>query len=288
MQMKAEHFVSKNTDPRYTFNPVDILKQNLTLVNNVLRYMELVKSKANTKWTNALKRRLDTYSQGFKIDYSLIDLEEFVAGLDYLIKYPELQDSIIQFAFKELNMPEDYIPKDEETETNFYDWSRSSNVLRYHRVKALFDIMDREVGIKLWKEMVHKATEDALENDDEIYPTIKEITDGWLENGKKERPSDDYTVAVFDEHMVALRFDRCPVFDAMKHLEDREAVYLSYCWTGEPEEALNKKSRRKYTPCTLYTSDHCIEFYWNNDVHPDAKPPSDEFWEELKEGMKSE
>jgi hypothetical protein len=73
----------------------------------------------------------------------------------------------------------------------------------------------------------------------------------------------------------------------VKHLEDREVAYLSYCWTGYPEQELNKKARRKNTPQTLYQSDYCVEFFWNNDVHPNAEPPSTEFWNKVAESKVS-
>jgi len=68
----------------------------------------------------------------------------------------------------------------------------------------------------------------------------------------------------------------------MKDYDDPEAVYLSYCWTGFPEHELNNRVRRKFTPYTLHTNDYCIEFFWNNDKHPNAKPPSEEFWEKYQ------
>ena len=92
------------------------------------------------------------------------------------------------------------------------------------------------------------------------------------------------TIVKYDDYKVALRFDRCPVYEATKHLEDPEIAYLSWCWTGYPEEKLNKRIRRKRTPQTLHESDYCIEFYWNNEVHPDAEPPASDLWKENERG----
>jgi len=143
--------------------------------------------------------------------------------------------------------------------------------------------MDRAEGIQLWKDLVYRATEDAIRSsDEEIHPPIKEITEGWMKEGETGQSNFELTVVSYDEYKVALRFDRCPVFDSVKHLEDREIAYLSYCWTGESEIELNKKSRRKLTPQTLYQADYCLEFYWDNDVHPNAKPPSDDFWQTIE------
>lgn len=210
-------------------------------------------------------------------------LHEIMNDNDQLNRYPELQELMIQFAFNELKLPQEYQPISEETEVLLLDWLRSTNVFRYHRVKAIVDIMDREEGIQLWKDMVYRATEDSLkENDEEIHPPIKEITEGWMKEGEKGESTFELTVVSYDDHKVALRFDSCPVFDSVKHLEDREIAFLSYCWTGEPEQELNRRSRRKNTPQTLYQNDYCLEFYWDNEVHPDAEPPSHDFWQTLE------
>ena len=47
------------------------------------------------------------------------------------------------------------------------------------------------------------------------------------------------------------------------------------------QQELTKKARRKNTPQTLYQGDYCVGFFWDNNIHPDAEPPSSEFWENL-------
>jgi hypothetical protein len=286
--MEIDHFINENPESQYTFNPKDILRENFTRVNIILKYLKQLKPEIRSEWAAAIEKRIIEDTKNFNTDYASMDIDELIKEQEDLLEFQSLVDPIIQFSFFKLKMPADYIPKEEETETNIYDWLRATNVLRYHRVKAFFDVMDREEGIKLWKDIVYKATEDQLKENDELHPPIKEMADMWLSYGKPENPTQDYVAVKFEDHKFVLRVNQCPVYDSVKHLEDREAVYLSYCWTGRPEEVLSNKSRRKFTPCTLYTSNHCIEFYWNNDVHPDAKPPTDRFWNELKEGMKSE
>jgi len=202
---------------------------------------------------------------------------------DYLKRCPELRELMILFVFNELKLPENYRPKSEEVEVSLMNRLRSSNIFRYHRVKALVDIMDRAEGIELWKDMVYRATQDSLRSsNEECHPPIKEITDRWVKKGEAGESNLELTVVSYDDHKLALRFDRCPVFDSVRHLEVREVAYLSYCWTGQSEQELNKKARRKKTPQTLYQGDYCVEFYWNNDVHPDAEPPTHDFWKTIQ------
>ena len=286
--MEVKHYKSEIADPKRMINPLDVITENCSRLDYVLRYLAQLKPKRVHDYAIALERRLQNDIKEFHIDYSAIDILDALKACEFLNRYPSLRELMIQFVFNELKLPEDYSPSSKEVEVSLMNWLRSSNVFRYHRVKAIVDIMDREEGIQLWKDMVYRATQDSLKSsDDECHPPIKEITEGWMKEGESGDSNFELTVVSYDDHKVAIRFDRCPVFDSVKHLEDREIAYLSYCWTGQPEQELNKKTRRKNTPQTLYQRDYCVEFYWNNDVHPDAQPPSSEFWEKVASKEKS-
>ena len=286
--MEVKYYKNNVVDPKRIINPVDVISENCSRLDFVLRYLSQLKPKRVNDYTIALEKRLQDDIKGFRIDYSALNFDEILKDREYLNRYPDLRELMIQYVFNELKLQEEYQPSSEEVEVSLMDWLRSSNVFRYHRVKAIVDIMDREEGIQLWKDMVYRATQDSLKSsDEERHPPIKEITEGWMKEGETGESNFELTVVSYDDHKVALRFDRCPVFDSVKHLEDREVAYLSYCWTGYPEQELNKKARRKNTPQTLYQSNYCVEFYWNNDVHPDAQPPSSEFWEKNASKEKS-
>ncbi|MHA1423694.1 MAG: hypothetical protein ACTSW8_01185 [Candidatus Thorarchaeota archaeon] len=280
--MEVKHYKSNVIDPKRMKNPVDVISENCSRLDFVSRNMSQLKPKRVNDYALALEKRLKEDIKDFQIDILKIDIEVLLKDCDFLNRYPDLRELMIQFVFNELKLPENYQPESKEVEVSLMNWLRSSNVFRYHRVKAIIDIMDREEGIQLWKDMVFRATQDSLKSsEEECYPPIKEITEGWKKEGESGESTFELTVVSYDDHKVALRFDRCPVFDSVKHLEDREVTYLSYCWTRHPEQELNKKARRKNTPQTLYQRNYCVEFYWNNDVHPDAEPPSTDFWNNL-------
>lgn len=282
--MEVRHYKSEVKDPKRMVNPVDVLNENCHRLDLVLKYIGQLKPKRVKDYVFALEKRLRDDIDEFHIDHTTLNLDEMLKDLNQLNRFPELRELMIQFALYKLNLPHDYRPESKEVEVSLMDWLKATNVFRYYRVKAIVDIMAREEGIRLWKEMVLRATEDSLNgSDEEVHPPIKEITEGWMNEGKRGDSAFELTVVSFDDHKVALRFDKCPVFESVKHLEDREIAYLSYCWTGQPEQELNKQSRRKNTPQTLYQADYCVEFYWNNDVHPDAQPPTREFWKRIEE-----
>ncbi len=280
MTMIIKHYKRSVSDPTRMINPLDVITENCTRQDTVLRYMSQLKPKRVTDYVLALEKRLSNEIVTFSIDYTNLDLENELKSLEFLSRYSDLKNLIVLFSLNTLNLPVEYELESIETEVGLLDWLKSTNVFRYYRVKAIVDIMDRDEGIQLWKDLVYRATEDALRcSNEEIHPPIKEITEGWMKEGETGESNFELTVVSYDDHKVALRFDRCPIFDSVKHLEDREVAYLSYCWTGQPEQELNKKSRRKNTPQTLYHSNYCIEFYWNNEVHPNAEPPSEDFWQ---------
>ena len=281
--MEIKHYKSEVIDPKRIVNPLDVINENCNRLNYVIRYLSQLKPNRVNDYAIALEKRLRDDIKEFQVNYSSLDISELLKDCEYLNRFPELREVMIQFVFYELKLPEDYKQESEEVEVSLMAWLRSANVFRYHRVKAIIDIMEREEGIQLWKDMVYRATQDSLKSTDEeeCHPPIKEITEGWMKEGETGESNFELTVVSYDDHKVALRFDKCPVYDSVKHLEDREIAYLSYCWTGHPEQELNKKKRRKNTPQTLYQSDYCVEFYWNNDVHPNAEPPSSDFWKEI-------
>lgn len=282
--MIVKHYKRTVSNPTRMVNPLDVITENCTRLDTVLRYMSQLRPKRVTDYVRALEKRLDSEIGSFKVDYNKLDLDEKLKSLEFLGRYCDLKNHIVLFSLNMMNLPVDYVLESKEIEVGLIDWLKATNVFRYHRVKAIIDIMDREEGIQLWKDLVYRATEDAIRSsDEEIHPPIKEITEGWMKEGETGQSNFELTVVSYDDHKVALRFDRCPVFDSVKHLEDREVAYLSYCWTGQPEQELNKKAHRKNTPQTLYQSDCCVEFYWNNDIHPNAKPPSNELWNKITE-----
>ncbi|MHA2178685.1 MAG: hypothetical protein ACXAAK_10085 [Candidatus Thorarchaeota archaeon] len=273
--MKVNHYKSDVTDPRRLENPVDVIIENCDRLNRVLMYMSQLKPRRVNDYVIALEKRLRDEIKEFHIDHSSIDFDEILRENDQLKRYSELVELMIQFVFHQLHLPSDYTPESKEIEVSLLNWLRSSNVFRYYRVMAIIDIMERNDGIQLWKDMMYRANEDFFKNsEEEVYSPIKEITEGWKEHGEKGESTFELTVVSYDNHKVALRFDICPVFESVKHLEDREVAFLSYCGGGEPEKEFNHWSRR---------TDYCVEFYWNNEVHPDAQPPSHEFWEKLAE-----
>ena len=91
----------------------------------------------------------------------------------------------------------------------------------------------------------------------------------------------DFTVAVFDEHMVLYRFDRCAMHECIKHLDDPDYAALA-CHIGDLEGAHPGKNSRMRRSQTLHVGDFCDEFCWDSDVYNEPVQPSLEFTRSLR------
>ncbi|TFH06026.1 MAG: hypothetical protein E4H14_11605 [Candidatus Thorarchaeota archaeon] len=221
--MEVKHYKSEITDPKRMINPLDAIIENCSSLDHVLRYLSQLKPKRVNDYVIALEKRLQENIKDYQINYSTLDIDKVLKNCEFLNRYHELRELMIQFVFNELKLPMVFQPTSEGVEVSLMNWLRSCNVFRYHRVKAIVDIMDREEGIQLWKDMVYRATQDSLKSSkEECHPPIKEITEGWKKEGETGESNFELTVVSYDDHKVALKFDRCPVFDSVRHLEDRE------------------------------------------------------------------
>ncbi len=285
--MDIKHYRKRNPESRKEINLDELLTGNLRLVNGILKYIRKLKPEILDEYIPALRKR---YEETIKREAPEFDEGDFsTMGIEYKFvnANPDLRSVIIQWTLAELSPKERIQVGESEIEVLLLDWLRASEVLRYHRVKVLTELIGREEGIQLWKDIVEKATDDARrEKTEEVWPPIQEIADGWRKHGETSDNDHDFIVAQFDEHKVLLKFNRCAVYEAVKHLDDPEVAYLATCWPSHPDNTSLKRygmKRRKLTPQTLHTHPFCIEFFWNNDVHPDTELPDKEFMKNLGE-----
>ncbi|MCK5264371.1 MAG: hypothetical protein KAR03_02090, partial [Candidatus Thorarchaeota archaeon] len=166
MTMIVKHYKRSVSDPTRMINPLDVITENCTRLDTVLRYMNQLRPKRVTDYVQALEKRLSNEIGSFNIDYTNLDLDDKLRSLEYLSRYSDLKKLIVLFSLNTMNLPVDYVPESEETKVGLLDWLKATNVFRYHRVKAILDIMDREGGIQLWKDMVYRATQDSLKESD--------------------------------------------------------------------------------------------------------------------------
>ena len=112
--------------------------------------------------------------------------------------------------------------------------------------------------------------------------SMKQFIDNRLEIASSSEGSNS-TVVVYDDYRLLEKIERCMCHESYKHLNDPEFAYLSYCYIGDVADRRCKglrRIRRRRTQ-TLYFDDFCDEFFWDDDMYPDAEQPSLEFMRKL-------
>ena len=273
--MDIRIYKAYNPNSKISYKPSEIIRKNFFSINIVMMYLQKIRPQLVSDYVLALKKRLADDIGMYHFDLSKFDLNEITKKFDSINTYQDLKELVMLFTCKYLNLLND-CNLEQEREGLTLDWLRAQFILQYHRTGTFIDILERDEGIQLWKDIVYAATKDSLESSEgEIHPPIKEFTEMWIKRGEEdENNTSDFTLFIYDDYKVLLKVDRCGVHEAVKHLDDQEIAFLSYCWTGFAEDMLNQKVRRRRTTQTLHLNDYCDEFYWNNDVHPNEEQPN--------------
>ena len=281
--MKIETHKVCNPDKKILVSPQEKIRECFNWTDQVLRYLDDIRPEITSKYVVALNERLLDAVRGFRVDPPSFDTEEMSQGLSHLGSYLDLRDLIVRFTCKHLDLPAGYKPGPEEIEVSSLNVVKANDRLSYHRVKALVDLLGREEGIPLYKEIVaRKLVADRVENErikkERLEKGEKEISSvemieravkAWTEIGLA-----DFTVAVIDDHKVLYRFDRCLTPEALKDLNDSDIAYLASCYIGDAEEFNPGKTRYLRRTQTLHHGDFCDELYWDVDFHTDPEQPS--------------
>ncbi len=273
--MEIKSYKAFNPQSKMMFEPKEVIRRNLFTINTVLKYIQQLNSQIRGNYLSALEKRFASELGSYHFDVSILDLDQMASEFNFIHALHALQELVALFTCRYLRLS-NAIDLEEEMQGLTLDWLRAQFILQYHRTGAFVDILERDEGIQLWKDIVYAATADALKNKEgEIRPPIREFTEMWITRGEEdENNTSDFSLFIYDDFKVMLKVDRCGVHEVVKHLEDQEIAFLSYCWTGFVEDSLYKGTRRRRTTQTLHLSDFCDEFYWNNDVHPNAKQPT--------------
>ena len=103
--MEVKYYKSEVADPKRMVNPVDVINENCSRLDYVLKYIGQLKPKRVKDYVLALEKRLREDIESFHIDYSGLGLDEMTKELNQLERFPDLKALMIQFAFYQLNLP---------------------------------------------------------------------------------------------------------------------------------------------------------------------------------------
>ncbi len=285
--MQIEIYNVYNPKAKKAINPNECIKEAFSRTEQILKYLLEIKPEIKDDYLDALKKRVVDEVRDYRVDSKCFDLDEIRKELTVLQGYSDLEELVLQFTSKYLALPENYQFRQKKYDVQQLNEEKAYSILPYHKLKAIIEVLGKEEGIRVWKQVMFRLVDERLKNSNikkrSRLETKKLVVKRWSETEYV-----DFTLAVFDEHKVLYRFDRCTVHEAMKHLNDPDIAYLATCYWGEIEgfhPNLNSRMRRTQT---LHHGDFCDEFCWDSDIHTDPKQPSLEFTRKLGKSMNFE
>jgi hypothetical protein len=280
--MQIRNFKGFNSEVKVHINPSSKVEQEFRLTDLVLQYLQTNQPSIVPEYIQALKKRLVEDIADFHIKLSLFDLNSVRKDLTVLGDYTELQELVVQFTCKNLEISTENQVRSNETEILSINRVKAQEVLSYYRVKALVDILGVEQAVPLWKEIVdfriiseREKRQTNLENLS-MKDNLEQAVGIWTKIGMA-----DFTRAIFDENKYLFRFDSCFTHEVLKDFNDPDIAYLATCYIGDAEEFNKGKTVKLRRTQTLHHGDFCDELYWNSTVHKDVEQPSLEFTKKL-------
>lgn len=276
--MKIQSYNFFNPDAKIKININDFLKTRFEQTDSVFKYFNKINSSKLDEYILAFQTRLNSKINGSKFNISIFNIEDMNKNLTILQNYPEIEEAIINFTCKLLNLSEDLNALDNEIEVLYFNMRKAELHLSYYRVKAIEDILDKVDAIKLYKEIVGYLIKEMKERNPIIKPedprkvTRIESREYVLKNYKKYGVG-DFTLVIFDDYKELYKFDRCVVSEVLKEFNDPDIAYLSSCYNRDHPSNNEEYTIHLRRTQTLHHKDFCDELYWNNFVHSNTKQP---------------
>ena len=273
--MKIEIHNVCNPNAKVKVNPIECVKQAFVETDLILKILGDIRPEIKTEYISSLTNRLVEAIKDYHIDFAFFDFNEMGKELTVLNEYSELQEMILQLVCKCLALPEDYRPGLEKIEVLSLNNVKAGARPSYYRVKAFTDVLGKDAGVQLWKEIINRKLVEERTKSGGKEVSAREVLERaikrWTENGLA-----DFTAAIFDDHKVLFRFDRCLIAEALKDFNDPDVAYMATCFVGEAGVNTGRTMRLRRTQ-TLHHGDFCDEFYWDVEFYRDPEQPSLEF-----------
>jgi hypothetical protein len=152
--LKVEIHKAYNPDKRVKVSLQERVGRSFKWTDHMLRFLDDIRPDATSRYILALEGRLLDAVGEYRVAPPSFDTEETLHDPSHLNNHQDMQDLIVSFMCKHLDLPAGYEPGPEEIEVTSLNDSRAGRRLSYHRVKALVDLLGRGEGIPLYKEIV--------------------------------------------------------------------------------------------------------------------------------------
>ncbi len=280
MKITNHSFFNKVSKQEIKLN--EFIQKCFKETDSVIKYFKELKADKLDDYLSALQNRLKSELKESLYNISIFDFKLIEKNLTLLQKYPELEETIINFLCRTLELSEDFDNIKEKYNLLYFNIRKAGRHLSYYRVKAIEDILGKEECIKLYKQIVECLIKEMKEQESINQPadplTLTRIDSrNFILDHYKKFGVADFTLGIYDDYKEIYRFDRCIVHEVLKEFDDPDIAYLSSCYLRDSPSSNEGYTIQMRKTQTLHHNDFCDELYWNNHVYPDSEQPYLEF-----------
>lgn len=284
--MKIESYNFYNTEAKNKIDLNEFMKKCFKSTDSVIKYFEKLNASKLDEYLLAFQDRLKSDFKESQYNIRIFNLEQIKQNLTILHKYPEIEEAMINFVCKLLDLPRDLETTEEEIELLYFNIRKAEGYLSYYRVKAIEDLLGKEDSTKLYKQIVELLIKEMKEKDTREKPkdpmTVTRIDSRELILKQYEKLGvANFTLGIYDDYKEIYRFDKCIVHEVLKIFNDPDIAYLSSCYLRDSPSNNEGYIVHMRKTQTLHHNNFCDEFYWNNYVHPNAEQPSLDFTKDI-------
>ncbi len=280
--MKITNYNFYNKESKQEIKLNEFIKKCFKETDSVVKYFKELKENKLDKYMSAFQNRLNSELKISQYNIRAFDFDLIEKNLTLLHNYPKLEETIINFICKILELPDDFDNIKEKYALLYFNIRKAERHLSYYRVKAIEDILGKEECIKLYKQIVECLIKEKKEQENRDQPadpqTITRIDSrNFILDHYKKFGVANFTLGIYDDYKEIYRFDKCIVHEVLKEFNDPDIAYLSSCYLRDSPSNNEGYIIHMRKTQTLHHDCFCDELYWNNHVYPDAEQPSLEF-----------
>jgi hypothetical protein len=268
-----------NPEARREVDPTQIIIQVLSSTDRFLKYVADTRAGILDDFGTSVITKLDNYLQGYRSDMRDLNFGQICEILPFSRAFPAIFELSLHLVSKQLKIPQDHSFASPKVEVRTVDSLGALSVPRYHRIKAIVEVLGRDVGIHFFKDFVeHIFRQPPEKRYNRSFKEFKQmLIDSWSRS-----ESFEFVIAHFDDHMFVGKFNKCMRYEVLKYLDDPEISFLAQCYEGPANVARISKKFRMRRQVTLFNHHFCDEFFWDSEVHGEnPAQPSLEFLESL-------
>ncbi|MDF1541051.1 MAG: hypothetical protein P1Q69_19295 [Candidatus Thorarchaeota archaeon] len=273
--MTPDYEIYKNYNPNAKREIVveDYLFGSAQRLEQMLEFLGANKSEFLKTFIQEISKKLSVNAKSMNIGQFAELIEKQLQKLPLLKSHSPLGDLVFPFVLGELNLAE----FTEKATVLHLESEKGENLLLYHALKIMVDLLGREEGIQLYKGFVDYRIKNSPPREVDDFRVARV---SWIK-GMADSGGYEFAIYDFDESKFLGRFDKCVVYDSLKDMEDAALGYYVTCYAGSTGCNLSDWCVRMRRTQTLFTADFCDELYWDRHVYNEPEQPSLDFTRKL-------